>query len=80
MACIYGRPLKCPRGLDTCTPKGLIDTGETFVCAGVHDKQSKYVQDIYRHCWYTEDLDSMIDMDKRDVWGTINVLEKLNVS
>ena len=72
-------PEKCLRDRSDCCPLSQIceDDGDGFICCGLNDENSRTeIQDIFRHCWKTDNIDEMTDWDKRDIIDTISVLSK----
>lgn len=72
-------PEKCLRGRSDCKPLAQIqsDCGVSFICVGHNlEKDRKYKQDIFRHCWKNEEIDEDNDWDKRDFLDTISVMSQ----
>jgi len=70
---------KCPRKLKNCKPLSNIAPQDrrSFVCVGLHkDDKKKYPQDKFRHCFKSEDSDSMFDYDKYDMKSVIAVFSE----
>ena len=67
----------CPRVID-CKPLSNIVYESSFVCVGLHngDIKDEFSQDIYRHCFKSEDSDSMHDYDEYDLMSVINVMSE----
>ena len=69
--------MKCMRRRTDCEPVSQFVSSDesTFVCCGRNDSTTrKYEQDIFTHCWKSEDTDDMSHMDVRDLLHTIVVL------
>lgn len=66
---------KCPRGLDTCEPLGMVESDpvdesdeKSFFCTGRNDgTMAPAAQDIYTKCFKGKLDDDMKFYDKRDL-------------
>ncbi len=70
----------CPRKRIDCKPWELMisDCGKSFVCAGFNDGTTReHEQDIFTHCWKSEQTDDMSHMDVRDLIHTIYVMSSI---
>ncbi len=76
---------ECPRGLDNCQSLAAIlsddPPGATFVCCGLGKPESREAyrgtqRDIFRHCFKSEETDSMFDHDHIDLLDIIEVTSK----
>ena len=67
----------CPRGI-TCMPlyNLISDCKTSCVCLGKHSeiKLGKESNDVYRHCFYNEKTDTMLDYDEYDLISMISVI------
>lgn len=68
---------ECLRGCDDCKPLCMIvsDCGGSFICAGENTPESRHFpQDIFRHCEHSDNWDTKVQCDPRDLIDTIHVL------
>ncbi len=57
--------------------QSVADDGSTFVCCGIGGLASRsVVGDCFRHCFKTENTDTMFDYDELDLLDTIRVMSE----
>lgn len=70
--------MRCPRNLNNCKPLSFLqsDCKTSCVCLGVHNEKKIGHEsgDIYRHCFYNQETDTMFDYDEYDLLSILSVI------